>query len=120
MFETLTKDNITMYAIQHYHNPSCEGMSEFNDDMKRFKYVKRLFRKYKESGILKERLLLNHIIILSNVFGADAASTLLLFKVDKEYWPALKPFMIKLNMVYETDLKDIPMDTNVWSQLDKI
>ena len=53
MFETLTKDNIMMYAIKHYHNPSCEGMGEFNDDMKRFKYVKRLFRKYEESGILK-------------------------------------------------------------------
>ena len=56
MFENLTKDNIMMYAIQHYHNPSCEGMGEFNDDMKRFKYVKRLFRKYEETGILKERL----------------------------------------------------------------
>ena len=64
MFENLTKDNITMYAIKHYHNPSCEGMSEFNDDMKRFKYVKRLFRKYEETDILKERLLLNHICLL--------------------------------------------------------
>ena len=69
---------------------------------------------------MKERLILNHIIILTNVFGVDAASTLLLYKVDKEYWPALKSFMKKLNMIYETDMREVPMDTLVWSKLDKI
>ena len=77
-----------MYAIKHYQNPSCQGMEEFYDDMKRFKYIKRLFRKYKETGELKERLLLNHIIVLYNLFGADAASTLLFFKIELEYWSA--------------------------------
>ena len=65
-----------MYAIRHYNNPQCEGEKEFQDDLKRFKYIKRLLRKYYETDILKERLLLNHIIVLKNVFGADACATL--------------------------------------------
>ena len=120
MYEILTKDNIVMYAIKHYDNPSCSGMEEFYDDMKRFKYIKRLLRKYKETGTLKERLILNHIIILSNVFGIESASTLLLYKIDKDYWPTLKPFMKKLNMLYETDIHDVPMDIHVWSILDNL
>ena len=68
MFEKLTNDNIVMFAIKHYDNPQCEGESEFQDDMKRFKYVKRLLRKYKDSGELKERLILNHLIVIFNVF----------------------------------------------------
>ena len=71
MFDNLTKDNILLYAIKNYQNPSCQGIEEFYDDMKRFKYVKRLFRKYKETGELKERLLLNHIIVLNNLFGTE-------------------------------------------------
>ena len=117
MFEKLTKDNITMYAIKHYHNPSCEGMSEFSDDMKRFKYVKRLFRKYKESGILKERLLLNHIIVLNNLFGADASSTLLFFKTEQEHWPALRGFLEFLNIMPENDLLNVQSDEKVKQKL---
>ena len=117
MFEKLTKDNIMMYAIKHYHNPSCEGMSEFNDDMKRFKYVKRLFRKYEESGILKERLLLNHILILNNLFGAEASSTLLFFKTEQEYWSALKSFLEFLNIMPENDLLEITSDAMIKQKL---
>jgi len=117
MFEKLTKDNIMMYAIQHYHNPSCEGMSEFNDDMKRFKYVKRLFRKYEETGILKERLLLNHIIVLNNLFGAEASSTLLFFKTEQAHWPTLKGFLEFLNIMPQHDLLEIKSDINVQQKL---
>jgi len=117
MFETLTKDNIMMYVIKHYHNPSCEGMSEFSDDMKRFKYVKRLFRKYKETGILKERLLLNHIIVLNNLFGAEASSTLLFFKTEKEHWPTLKGFLEFLNIMPEHDLLNVESDIVVRQKL---
>ena len=106
-----------MYAIQHYHNPSCEGMSEFNDDMKRFKYVKRLFRKYEESGILKERLLLNHIIILYNLFGADASSTLLFFKIERQHWTALKSFLEFFNIMPENELVEIVSDKVVKEKL---
>ena len=75
MYENITSENVMMFAIRHYNNPQCEGEKEFQDDLKRFKYIKRLFRKYHETGILKERLLLNHFIVLNNVFGADACAT---------------------------------------------
>ena len=117
MFDNLTKDNIMMYAIQHYHNPSCEGMGEFKDDMKRFKYIKRLFRKYKETGILKERLLLNHIIVLNNLFGAEAASTLLFFKTEQEHWSTLKEFLEFLNIMPENELIEISTDNTVKQKL---
>ena len=120
MFDTLTKDNIILYAIKHYQNPSCQGMEEFYDDMKRFKYIKRLFRKYKETGELKERLLLNHIIVLYNLFGADAASTLLFFKIEAEYWSALKSFLEFLNMMQENDLKNIKSDTILKEKLKQL
>ena len=120
MFDNLTKDNIMMYAIQHYHNPSCEGMDEFNDDMKRFKYIKRLFRKYKDTGILKERLLLNHIIILNNLFGAEASSTLLFFKTEQEHWSTLKEFLEFLNIMPENELIEISTDITVKQKLMEI
>ena len=117
MFEKLTKDNIMMYAIQHYHNPSCEGMSEFNDDMKRFKYIKRLFRKYKDTGMLKERLLLNHIIVLNNLFGAEASSTLLFFKTERRHRSELKSFLEFLNLMPENDLVEIISNTAIKQKL---
>ncbi len=109
-----------IYAIKHYHNPSCEGISEFYDDMKRFKYIKRLFRKYQDSGVLKERLLLNHIIVLNNLFGADAASTLLFFKIEMEHWSALKSFLIFLNIMPETDLENVKEDPLILQRLSEI
>ena len=113
MYETITPDNVMKYAIRHYDNPQCEGEKEFNDDLKRFKYIKRLLRKYYETNILKERLLLNHIIVLNNVFGATASTTLLLFKIQREYWPALKSFLIFLNTITEDELDHIERDDEV-------
>ena len=120
MFEKLTKDNVLLYAIKHYNNPSCEGINEFYDDMKRFKYIKRLFRKYKDSGVLKESLVLNDFILLNNLFGAEAASTLLFFKIEPEYWPALKSFLKFLSIMPEHDLKYIEIDPVVEKQLAEI
>jgi hypothetical protein len=102
MFEKLSKDNITMFAIKHYDNPQCEGETEFNDDMKRFKYIKRLLRKYNETGELKERLILNHIVIIYNVFG-DAAPLLLFYKMERDYWSDIKAIMIFLNKYPEME-----------------
>ena len=119
-YENLTKDNIVMYALKHYHNPSCGGMEEFNDDMKKFKYIKRLFRKYKETGVLKDRLLLNHIIVLNNLFGAEASSTLLFFKIEREYWSVLKSFLEFLSIMPEHDLIDIESDSIVTKKLAEI
>ena len=120
MYENITTNNFVMYAIKHYENPHCEGEKEFHDDMKRFKYIKRLFKKYTLGGQLKERLLLNHIIILRNLFGTEACVTLLLFKTQKEYLGVLKSFLIFLNMIREDELTDIESDSYVLKALRKL
>ena len=120
MYEKITSENIMMFAIKHYDNPQCEGEKEFHDDMKRFKYIKRLLRKYKETGIFKERLLLNHIIILNNLFGPEACVTLLLFKIQREYWETLKSFLLYLNMIREDELNYIDENIDVLRILRKL
>jgi hypothetical protein len=116
-FHKLTPDNIMMFAMKHYDNPSCVDSKEFLDDMKRFKYLKRLFRKYDTSDILKVRLILNHIIVLANVFGVDASTTLLFFKIEKKHWSTLKTFLVYLNYMPENDMKDIATDVKVLKEL---
>jgi hypothetical protein len=120
MFEKLTNDNITMFAIKHYDNPQCEGESEFHDDMKRFKYIKRLLRKDQDSGELKERLILNHLIVVFNIFGAEAGSTLLLFKLEPEFWSILKTFMVFLNMLPDGELEEIDELEEIKRVLEKV
>ena len=109
-----------MYAIKHYENPQCEGEKEFHDDMKRFKYIKRLLKKYKMGGELKERLLINHIVILRNLFGNEACVTLLLFKTQKEYLSTLRSFLFFLNMIREDELTEIGLDDYALKILRKI
>ena len=120
MYEKITNDNVIMFAIKHYDNPQCEGEREFYDDMKRFKYIKRLLRKHKDTGVLKERLLLNHITVLNNLFGAEACVTLLLFKIQKEYWETLKSFLLFLNIIRDDELKDINGNNKVSEILGKL
>ena len=120
MYEKITPDNVLMYAIKHYSNPHCEGEKEFEDDLKRFKYIKRLLRKYYDTKVLKERLLLNHIIVLNNVFGADACMTLLLFKIDKVYWPILKSVCGYLGYLYSHELKDVDEDETITQMLKEL
>ena len=119
-FDKLTKGNVLMFAIQNYDNPQAEGEKEFYDDMKRFKYIKRLLKKYKVDGIVKERLLLNHIIILNNVFGPDAASTLLLFKIEPEHWSQLKSFLVYLNMLPPHEMQEVNDDLKITEVLRKL
>jgi small nuclear ribonucleoprotein (snRNP)-like protein len=120
MYEKITSENIVMFAIKHYNNPQCEGEKEFYDDMKRFKYIKRLLRKHNDSDILKERLLLNHIIILNNLFGPEACVTLLLFKVQKEYWGTLKSFLLFLNILRDDELQSVEENIKVLEILRKL
>ena len=120
MYEKITPSNVLMFAIKNYNNPHCEGEKEFEDDLKRFKYIKRLLRKYYDTDILKERLLLNHIIVLHNVFGADACSTFLIYKIQPEYWPALKSFLLYLNILRDDELKDIDKDEKVYKVLKEL
>ena len=119
-FSTLTPENINMFAMKHYDNPSCVDEKEFLDDMKRFKYLKRLFRKYDTSGELKVRLIVNHIIILSNVFGVDATTTLLFFKIERNHWPLLKTFLVYLQFMPENDLVEVPINHGAMAQIGKL
>ena len=98
MFDDLTDDNFMIYALKCYSTPDCI-ISEFNEDFNRIKYIKRLFRKYKDTGDLKERLILNHIIVLGNVFGPEAVSRILFYKIDEEDYPLLKSFLTYLNLM---------------------
>ena len=120
MYEKINSNNVVMYAIRHYNNPQCEGEKEFEDDLKRFKYIKRLLRRYYDTGVLKERLLLNHLIVLNNVFSVEASTTLLLYKIQPNYWPALKSFLIYLNSISDNELNEIEHDDNVLQTLGKI
>ena len=120
MYENITSDNVVMFAIKHYDNPQCAGEKEFHDDMKRFKYIKRLLRKHKDSGVLKERLLLNHIIVLNNLFGAEAYVTLLLFKIQRKYWETLKSFLLFLNILRDDELSNVIENKNVLKILGKL
>ena len=119
-FKELTPENINMFTIKHYDNPHCVDEQEFLDDMKRFKYLKRLFRKYDTTRELKSRLIINHIIILANVFGIDAATTLLFFKIDRKHWSLLKTILVYLHYMPENDMTDIRINQKVMSELGKI
>ena len=117
MYENITSDNVMMFAIKHYDNPQCESEKEFHDDMKRFKYVKRLLRKYKDHNVLKERLLLNHIIILNNLLGNEACCRILFFKLEEKYHSYLKSFLSYLQYlpyeIPEVELNEVPVDSRI-------
>jgi hypothetical protein len=128
MFDDLTEDNFIMYAMKAYSSPHCI-MSEFESDLKRTKYLKRLFRRYKITKGLKERLILNHIILLYNVFSAEAATRILFFRIDEKDYDILKTFLIYLNYMPDKvkgingkDIisSDILIDMNVADILRKI
>jgi hypothetical protein len=120
-FDDLTVDNVTMYAMKAYDRPNCI-MSEFKEDMKRFNYLKRLFKRYRKVGELREQLVLNHLVVLYNVFGPEVSSRLLFFKVAKDDYSALKTYLIFLSCMPERvrgikgqDIisSDIPIDMKI-------
>ena len=120
MFDKITKKNWLFYAIKNYNVPNLDREQEFYEDVKRFKYLKRLFRKYRTTGELKTRLVLNHIIVLTNVFGNEAAATLLLFKIEREYWSVLKTFLQFLKITDENELPNVKVNKTLLSSLEKI
>ena len=128
MITELTNENFLMYAIKHYNNPSCSGLKEFDDDLKRLRYIKRLLGRYKATGNIKERLIINHLVVLYNVFGIDAATNMLFFKIQERFWPQLKPFLVFLNYMPERIQHkggrllgaDIALDANIVDILRKI
>lgn len=107
IFDDLNEKTYLLYAMKEYSNPQCIEIEEFNDDLKKVKYIKRLFNQYVSEGILKERLLLNHIIIFYNVFPPKAATRILFFKIDKKFWPILKTFLFYLNFMPENKIESV-------------
>ena len=126
-FDDLNEKNFLLYAMKEYNNPQCVDIDEFNDDLKKIKYIKRLLNQYISEGILKERLLLNHIIVFFNVFSTKAATRILFYKMEEEFWPMLKTFLFYLNYMPEDRVEsingreilvtDIPMDQKIIDSL---
>ena len=96
-FDDLNDDTFLMFAMREYNNMQCPDIEEFYDDLKKIKYIKRLFNSYRNNGQLKERLILNHLIIFYNVFTLQAGTRILFYKIEKDFWPMLKTFLIYLD-----------------------
>ena len=116
----LTKDNLIVYAAKHYYNPKCIDSEEFFEDLKRFKYIKRLLNRYKSTGELSERLIINHLIVIFNVFGYQAGLDILELKIELEHWGVLKPFLIFLKAIKNDMYTNIEMDRLVIERLREI
>jgi len=116
----LTKDNLIVYAAKHYYNPKCIDSEEFFEDLKRFKYIKRLLNRYQSTGELSERLIINHLIVIFNVFGYQAGLDILELKIELDHWGVLKPFLIFLKAIKNTEYTNIEMDKFVVERLRKI
>ena len=115
----LTDDNFLLIAMHHYDNAQCHTIQEFEEDLKRFQYLRKLLKRYKRDGELRERLILNHIIVLFNLFG-DKAYEMLFFKIEQEYWPSLVTFLLYLNRVSEEKASEITLDSGIVEVLRKI
>jgi len=124
-FENLTEENIMLYAAKAYDKPICI-MSEFTEDMKKLNYLKRLFRRYRKHGEMRERLIINHIVVLYNLFGAEVTARLLFFSMNKEDYTVLKTYLVFLNIMPDrvrgikgVDIisSDIPVDLSIATEL---
>jgi hypothetical protein len=126
--EPLTEENFLLYAARHYDNPQCHSTEEFLEDVNRVKYVKKLITRYRDTGDLKDRLIMNHMIVLSNVFAPTHLNRILWLRA-RQYFPCIKPFLVALSVcqdrIYEVDghdvinIVDVPMDTVIVEALRK-
>jgi hypothetical protein len=122
IFNELNEDNFLLFAIKHYENPQAVTREDFDKDLNHFKYIKRLLKRYKNTGELKTHLLLNHFIVLYNIFG-EATTPMLFFKIEKELWSVMKSFVIFLGRLPEypkSGIHDIEVDLNCLAELYKI
>ena len=124
MKECLNNNNFLLYAMKKYSNPQCTGIDEFQEDISRIKYIKRLLLKFKKTGILKTRLILNHIIVMQNMFGVEACVRILFYKIPKELHCYLKSFFEYLNYIPqnipEINISIINSDAYILSHLRNI
>ena len=121
IFHELNQDNFLLFAIQNYNNPQAVTKDDFDRDVNHFKYIKRLLKRYKTTGELKTHLILNHFIILYNIFG-DATTPMLFYKLEKELWSSVKSFVVFLNRLPEYPhcyIHDIDLDDNCIELLNK-
>ena len=122
IFNELNEDNFLLFAIKNYENPQAVTKEDFEKDLNHFKYIKRLLKRYKREGELKTHLLLNHFIILYNIFG-EAATPMLFFKIEKDLWSSLKSFIMFLNKLPDypkSSIHDVSIDDYCLSELNKI
>ena len=122
LFNELNYDNFQLFAIKNYENPQAVTKEDFDKDLNHFKYIKRLLKRYKNTGVLKSHLLLNHFIIHYNIFG-EATTPMLFHKIDKDLWPAMKTFVIFLNRLPEypkTHMHDVEVDLVALKELNTI
>ena len=122
IFNELNEDNFLLFAIRYYENPQAVTKEDFEKDLNHFKYIKRLLKRYKKSGELKTHLILNHFIILYNIFG-EATTPMLFFKIEQELWSSVKSFIIFLNRLPEypqSSIHNIQVDINCLTELYKI
>ena len=117
LFDELNEDNFVLFASRHYDNPQCMSVEEFHHDLNRFKYLKRLLRRYTQNDDLQERLILNHIVVLYNVFGIAPTNKMMFYRMEQEYWSAVKTFLIFLNYLRDDELVDIPLDQTIVERL---
>ena len=121
-FNELNDDNFILFAVKHYENPQAVTKQDFEKDLNHFKYIKRLLKRYKNTGELKIHLLINHFIILYNIFG-DAATPMLFFKIEEDLWSVMKTFIIFLNRFPQhpkSDFHSVAVDLECLVQLQKL
>ena len=109
----LTDDTLFLYAAKHYYNPQFSDVEEFFEDLKRFKYIKRLVNRYLDTDEFPHRLLLNHIIVIFNVFGIEASLKILELRLDEKHWPVIKPILLYLSYIRNDQYTGIEMDQTV-------
>lgn len=119
-FYEVTEENLLLYAAKNYYNPLGASSEDFYEDLKRIKYIKRLVNRYIAYNELSERLILNHLIIFFNMFGIEAGCKILELKLDGMHWPVIKPFLIFLKYIKNTDYTEYRMDENIVEVLRKI
>ena len=116
-FSELTTGNYMMFALLHYDNPHCKDITEFFEDIKRLHYIRRLFKRHHDDNVLKERLIINHLVTFYNVFENHAATRILFYKVEKQYHPVLKTFLVFLNRIPIEKYVEIGLDESIIAKL---
>ena len=120
IFDELTEENLFLYAAKAYYKPQFSDIEEFYEDLKRFKYIKRLVNRYLDQDELSERLIINHLIVVFNSFGIEPAINILKLKLDERHWPVIKPFLIYLKYIRDDQITGFKMDKVVIDRLRQI